>query len=287
MDGMCTWDAWSLQEIIRPDTDAGSSSTDGFSILHNIGRGGHSVVIGSRYRGTHAAGVAIHRRWAPCIAEVHESPRVLSVMLKTMDADTNTVRNIQVISAHLPSLLGHTADEIDQTIRHFAEKVRGQRRNEIFVGMDANFTLSERQVSAGVVGTAIPQQQAPSVAMREVLTEFVQQLALLNLCAVNTFEGWWKKLDSQPPSRHTWRGKMYGRPKEACLDLLLMDKNSAAAITKTYINSDVAFRSDHSLCLSQVRLPARLQVRPRAPRKPHIGWTPQDPQSTAPTLPRR
>lgn len=110
------------------------------------------------------------------------------------------------------------------------------------------------------------------------MTEFVQQLTALNLCAVNTLETWWKKLATQPPTRNTWRGTIFGHPKEAFIDLLLMDKNSSANIVKTYINSDVAFKSDHAACFSQVRLPARLQVRRRASRKAFIGWTPQDPQ---------
>lgn len=101
-------------------------------------------------------------------------------MIKAINFQDGSIRNIQVMSVRLPSMLGLMADEIEQVVRHFAENVRHQMRNKIFIGMDATFTLSERHATAGVVGTAIPQQHTPTAATRKTMTELIQLMFLLS-----------------------------------------------------------------------------------------------------------
>lgn len=133
------------------DTDA----SEGFTVLQGVGKGRHPATLGSKALGAHAVADAVHRRWSPYIAEIHEAPRMISVMLKAINAPpNNTMRSIQALSVHMPSLLGHTADETDQVIRNFGSMVRGQRRNDIFVGMGVNFSLTELQATPGAVGRA-------------------------------------------------------------------------------------------------------------------------------------
>lgn len=258
LNGMRVWDAFSFQEIRRTDS-VDSDSAPSFTILHGVGKGRHSVIVGSRTQGAHAVAVVVHHRWVPHIA-------------------SDISRNIEVMFVHMPSLLGHTAGEIHQVIRNFGKLVRGQRRHDIFIGMDANFALTERQATPGVVGQALPHDHTPSLQAQELMTEFIQQGPILRFRAVNTFEKWWHQLTVPPPlTRDTLRRKVFGHEKQAFVDLLSMDSNSAAHIEQTYINNEAAFATDHSILLSSVRLPARPQLSSRSPRKPFTGWTPQDP----------
>lgn len=114
LDGMYTWDAYSLQEIIRTDAVADSDASGSFTLLHTVDKGRHSATLGSRTpRCSRYCRASprdnLHRRDP-------RSPHMLSAMSKAINASDNTMRSVQLMSAHMPSLLGHIAEEIDQVI---------------------------------------------------------------------------------------------------------------------------------------------------------------------------
>lgn len=109
--------AWSFQEVVRLTSEVGEGHDDGgndYKILRNIGAGGRTLVLGRRDRGSYSVAVAVHARWAECITEAHPSFRSLSVMVKGLDMANDQHVQIHVISAHLPSIVSHPAEESDE-----------------------------------------------------------------------------------------------------------------------------------------------------------------------------
>lgn len=136
-------------------------------------------------------------------------------MIKGLNVTDGSCRSIQLVVVHLPSIFGRTSEDIEQATRSFAEKGRGQRRNEAIVGTGANFELYATQAAQGIAGRAFSRiGSTPSSTAREVMTELIQQIASLKLREINTLDRWWLKLSMpSPPARSTCGGKVYGHYK--------------------------------------------------------------------------
>lgn len=213
------------------------------------------------------------------IEEIHHKPRMHSVMIKGTDRDVAS-RNLQVISAHLPTLIGHDVKEAECCLRDLAEMVRGRRRNQVLMGIDANFELDGALATPGVVGKALRRGTSRSAGIdaQDISVQFVEHLRAHNMKVVNTLEEWWNLMPDKTQERYTWRGKIFGHSRAASIDFLIMDTASADSIVSTrFDQKPPAFPSDHAVLLSTTVLPGKFQPAQKCRTKKFFGWQPQDP----------
>lgn len=152
-------------------------------------------------------------------------------------------------------------------MRRFADRVRGLRHNEVFVGMDANFEVGAPQTTQGIAGRAIPQVAATTSTSRDIVAGFIQQISPEKLGHQHV-----RSMLAEAFCPHTRypKGKLFGYHTAGSLDLLTMDLDTAAHITMSFTTAEVATKTDHSV-LTKALLSPRMQVSGKKARKLYIG----------------
>lgn len=164
----------------------------------------------------------VHARWARAITSAKTIGRSVAVTLTAQLGQRLDDRQIQIVSAHLPtSLRGSPQDNLetfDLHVEDLGRLLRGHRRTLIVGGMDANVTLATAYPR--VCGTAASRpttttfyssssSSSPSAPRPPATSEGAESLRQLmaskNMTVLNTFENWWKLLDEPvaKEDRHT------------------------------------------------------------------------------------
>lgn len=220
----------------------------------------------------HATAVLVHSRWTAAIVATTSTPRTTSVTLRAQVTCEAMDRQLQVVSMHLPSCMRATDEEYEQYYfftQAGANSIRGHRRTLIVMGTN---TVVARPYSR-VVGSALSYAD-PSPQLLNMAETLTNTLAAKGMQAMNTFAQWWDLLDCQPPSRGTWKGKIYGHMVSRPIDYIAADMETSTRMDAAYSFDDVGYPSDHrALGVSYNLLLKPAGQRRRPPPKP-IGWRP-------------
>lgn len=193
LDERFRWDAWSVQEILRPEV-AGSAGADEVRILRDAGRHRHLAVVGGVRRGSHCVGIIVHNRWAPYVQNIKQGFRCIALTIQVQAAASRQKQSLQIISAHFPSSLARTSAEVSPAIAAWSALIAGQRRSSIVCGIDANIELVHPVASR--VGSALSSRRRRSsrgADMEDLRGQVVEELEAHDLRAANTFEEWHTK----------------------------------------------------------------------------------------------
>lgn len=131
------WDVLTLQEII-----ADANDDKDVSLMKSMGRGRHTLVLGSHVAGTHRVGIVVHNRWASFVLDFEQAGRSLSLLLQV-----HSLRHVQVISSHLPSRMNCSDDDYEHSVRELGSLVKGSRRQSILLSspMCTSENIRQRQ----------------------------------------------------------------------------------------------------------------------------------------------
>lgn len=283
IDENTEWDTISFQEILRHE----GAGCEDIMILKNVGKLRHTVLVAGYARGTYSVGIAVHNRWTRSVTHMAQSFRTISINIscKTL---TGQVENIQVISCHIPSLVGRQPDCVLPAVQAWGETLRGARRHAIFTGMDANMELNVPL--SGCVGGALPRPHSRrSADAEEVRAALHSELEGSSQVALNTFKKWYdvlEKRSDEPETEDrtslatTWRGKIFGAPHSATLDYILADKRTSTTLTSSWrLGPDATgVPSDHIGIFGKFSFQVDAQVYNRSQGKKPIGWTPTCPE---------
>lgn len=182
-------------------------------------------------------------------------------------------RQLQIISMNLPSCLRATDDEYEQYdlfLQRGAELIKGHRRTLFFLGVDARTTLSR---PCPRVASSLLSDLSPSPQLVQMAETLMQNIAAEGTTMINTFSKWWNLLDVKPPTKDTWRGKIFGHMVHRPIDYIATDLETSSRMTAAY---DIGYPSDHRALGASYDLMLRPTAGRRRPTSKSIGWRPLD-----------
>lgn len=111
MNRAAIWDVVMLQKIINDGED-----------ITTITPVGHMVAIGAARRGQHSTGILVHARLRDAVVDARHSARMTEAALQVRSGSTGTSSTRQIFGLHLPSSIGHEADETDKITQGVEER---------------------------------------------------------------------------------------------------------------------------------------------------------------------
>lgn len=177
----------SLQEILRTGESSGE-----ILVLRDIGLGIHTIFVGPSTPGSFSVGIALHNQWAKYVSHMAHFSRGISIKVQTRSSSSSSSaptppQNLQVLSSHIPSLVGRSVDEVAPAIFSWSAALQGHRRHTILTGMDANVELDmawPRTVGSELVKhPARRRTQGP----QDIKTTLATKMEKHDMRAINTF----------------------------------------------------------------------------------------------------
>lgn len=139
------------------------------------------------------------------------------------------MRRVHIVSSHLPSRMICTDDGFDLEVRQMTPLVRGARRHNIFLAVDANVHLGARQQEPALIGSgafattyrSFTSTTSSASSESSAASTFSNDISGMNIKLLNTFAYFWNAFlptsttassSGTPSARPTWTGHAYGRP---------------------------------------------------------------------------
>lgn len=149
-DSDSIWDAISFQELVGAYTSDEAKGGDECTKLRGEGQGRHVVLLGPWTHGALRVAVAVHRRWTRYIGSTAAARggRSFAVTLQPPAR-----RPKQVLSAHMPSVIGYNSDDYEFHLGAVMNIAKGTRMSAVLIGIDANVRLHTTE--ANMIGSAM------------------------------------------------------------------------------------------------------------------------------------